>query len=241
MLWQKLLGGALAGGIELVGGKTFQTSSSTRTSTISLTDLTGGTGSSPSENDIVIVFYAIAYDGTPPVLSVLTSGYTTIANIHANDTWDAGLLAAYKVMGSTPDTSVDVTFTGGTPSEDARTAVVFVFRNVSMTTPIDVTTQTATGINSTQPNPPSITPVTSGAVIVACGAGCHQDEDNKAYSSSDLSPFLTIGTSGYNTSTIGAGLKEWTSGAFNPAQFTYSGTTSTSSSWAAVTIAIRPK
>ncbi len=86
--------------------------------------LPGGT----AENDIVIV--AIAADGNDN-LWVTTSGYTTL--------WSSGVTqptsyGSYKIMGSTPDTIVDI----DRHVAFKQAAVVQVWRGVNTSSPIDV-------------------------------------------------------------------------------------------------------
>jgi hypothetical protein len=116
-------------------------------------------------------------------------------------------------MGATPDTSI--TLTGGTLSaDDAGAVVVQVWRGVDPTTPFDVTQTTATGTNSVLCDPPAITPVTPGAVIVSGGAGGHNANTivTGVYGSSEggygVFGFSGTGSSGvgvYGNSTLGFG------------------------------------
>jgi hypothetical protein len=74
-------------------------------------------------------------------------------------------------MGSTPDTTITFSQTGN--ADNAGTASILVFRNVDTTTPIDVTTTTATAANTVLANPPAITPTTAGAWIIYGASGAH--------------------------------------------------------------------
>lgn len=226
---------AATSGIRYVGGYVQGFVGTTSNVTISLTSLTGGLASAPAAGDLVIVYF-----GTCSIVDrdLVVGGYIEVADLYVNDGVDTNLAAAYKFMGGTPDTSF--TLTGGTRSStDAGTVAVQVWRGVNATTPLDVAATTATGLNTVLCNPPAITPVTSGAVIVAGGAGGHVD-GIQTYSSSDLTGFRSVGSDDSNDVTIGLGYKVWTSGAFDPAQFTRGGADSVSYSWAAVTLALRP-
>ena len=112
------------------------------------------------ENDIVIVAYTTyhsSYAGSAP-----PAGWTLISNTAA---WNSNCcITYYKIMGSTPDTTVAM----GGPGADYCSVVSMAFRNVNTTTPLDVTDTEANG-SSGAPNPPSITTVTSGSAIVAYG------------------------------------------------------------------------
>lgn len=224
--------------IEYVGGTTLAITGSTATNTdVSLTSLTGGLASSPSAGDLVIVYYGVSSGGSRSI-GVTTSGYTEVAELTVADTYDANLSVSYKVMGTTPDTLVVVSATGA--GGDAGAVAVQVWRNVDPYLPMDVTRTTATAGNSVLCNPPAITPITPGAVIIAGGAGAHT-AGVQTFGGAGLSNFISIG--GPNTTndvTVGMGSFAWTSGAYDPAAFTFSSTSAASNSWAAVTLALRP-
>jgi hypothetical protein len=149
----------------------------------------------------------------------------------------AALLSGVASGGGGPssDTSFEISGTG--TSTHANTVAVMVFRGVDPTTPMDVTRTTASAANGGVPNPPAITPITSGAVIVAMGVGT-QNAGTTDFGSSDLDNFLVIQAAGFGNMT-GMGSKNWTSGAFDPAAFS-GGNTAISMSWCACTIALRP-
>jgi hypothetical protein len=224
--------------ISYVGGKVLGFIGTTSVVNVSLTDLTGGSDTAPSAGDFVVVYYGTGSNTTARAITV-NSSYTNLTKFGANDTYDANLVVGYKFMGSAPDTSVEVS--GTLSTADAGAVVVHVFRGVDQTTPLDVTSVTATGTNSVLCNPGAITPSTAGAWIVAGGAGAHIGGTD-TYSSSDLSSFRTVGSNDSYDVTVGAGLKtDWTSGPFDPAAFTWSDSSTTSYSWAAYTLALRPQ
>jgi len=208
-------------------------------SSLSLTSLTGGAGSSVQAGDIVVVAVAHAsVNGNAPSLS--TSGYTEIANITASDTTDTNLLVAYKVMGSTPDTAV----VAAAASAGARTMAVHVWRKVSKTTPLDVTSETSTGSDSSAPQCPTITPVTSGSVVVIIGANAtttdsrYIDSAPGSYTNLVKERTQVSHTTGYSSVAIAS--KSWSGGAENPGDFVINGAgTSSSDSWCAVTLVLR--
>lgn len=229
-----------------IGGKIAQIpASSSATYNVSLTDLTGGLKSSPSEGDLVIVYYGVN-SGSNPSLYVV--GYTTLTDLYYNDTEDANLGVFYKVMTSTPDTSIDVSPT--TPPESgyssAGVVAIHVWAGIDRVVPFDIVIATATGGNSVLCNPPAVTPVTSGAIIIAGGVGAYGSTSVKTFSSSDLSNFITGGNSSgsYETAeaiSVGVGSKVWTSGSFDPAAFTFSSADSLYNSWAAATLVLLPE
>ena len=223
-----------AAGISLVGSKLAGWAGTTINQTVALTDLTGGIGSAPQDGDIVILAYAVGSGTGTPALSVVTSGYTSVASLFSDDANDTSLIVQRKIMVGTPDTSVQVSGTGN--NNHAGRVAIFVFRGVNGTTPMDVTATTATGINGGRPTPPAITPTTSGAWIYSMGGSGTQAP---ALFTSDLPNFITATANDVNDIAIGAGAFEWTSGTYTPAQFG-GNSTSTNDSWAAVTLALRP-
>lgn len=229
------------GEISYVGGKSVGFAGTTSGATISLTDLAGGIASSPAEGDIVIVAFGVGTQGRSPTLTITDASdvaYTEVGTTlrELADDNDAQLAVFYKVMGSTPDTALKRSGTGNTA--DGGSVSIHVYRGVDQSTPFDVTSTTATGINSSLPDPPAITPSTAGAVVVVAAAG--------------TAPTLTVNwtTSGLSgvVQSVGEdtsdgrsmlGYATWISGPVDIAKFTGGGTT-TDRSWAARTMALRP-
>ena len=199
--------------------------------TVSLTSL------SLQQDDVVVVGFLLA-SNTDRSIGVNTAGYTEEAELFANDTYDANLSVSWKRMGSTPDSSVDVSGPGSS-THPAR-IIARGYRGVDTTTAMDVARTTATGTNGLLVDPPSITPTTSGALIVAWGCGAANAAAlSTAYSSSDLTDFTSGIVSNFYDLAYGVGHKSWTSGAFDAAAWT--GTeTATTDSRASVVLALRP-
>lgn len=213
------------------------------TITLDLTALTGGSNSSPSENDIVVVVQhvirAVADVDTGPS----TAGYTEIADLYQNDTQRTHFSVAWKRMGATPDTSVSFNNSGGSSGAAvADTAIAYVVRGVDTTTALDVTSTTAGGANTGIANAPTITPSTSGAWVLACGANI-SSASTALTGPSGYSDHVTVAGQLWNASSVWAhpaiARKAWTSGAEDPGA--WSGhSDSKNFSWAAVTLVLRP-
>lgn len=208
---------------------------------VSLTSLTGGSASSPATGDIVVVAIDCARRSDINI-GVTTSGYSELTELYANDTYDCNLSVSYKIMGSTPDTTV--TCTGSGSATEAVAIAIHVWRGIDTSNPIDVTTTTATGTDASDPNSPAITPVTQGAIVLSIGASglagvvtlTNQPTgySNTVFLSSD-------GGGGSYPALIGIASKAWSgSGAEDPDNWDYSNSSSTSNSWAAATVALRP-
>jgi len=225
-----------AGNIEYVGGQTQVIGTSATTVTFALT---GGLASTPADGDVVIVSVAVT-NNSDAAIGVVTSGYTEIAEIYANDSGDTNLSLSWKRMGSSPDASVVVT--GKASTSNSGIAIVQVYRGVDGATAFDVTATTATGIDSAIPNPTSITPTTAGALIVVAGASTHSRGSAGTLSASYLSNFATLvdATGTFADGTSGMGHVAWTSGAYDPAAWTLGAADSTLYSNASVTMALRP-
>jgi hypothetical protein len=229
--------------IEFVGGATASKGGHTsNNSTITLgSGLTGGIASSVSTDDLVIAVFGTgsAADRTLAITTPLASPYTLIGTeLVSSDTEVCNLRIAYRFQPITVDTSTTFGPTGD--NADAGAMAVYVFRGVDLTTPLDVTITSATGLNTVLPNPPSITPSTAGAYIVVVGGGAHT-RGIHTFGSTELTDFRTVGSGDQNDATIGIGHKtDWTSGAFDPAEFTFSSTDATNYAWAAMSIALRP-
>lgn len=203
---------------------------------ISLTSLTGGIASSPSEGDIVVINWGV-YRTSDQTMTVNTSGYTKIADLYSNDSTDTNLGCAYKIMGATPDTVVNVNGSGA--ATGGANAVIQVWRGVDQTTPMDVTPTTDTGINTSYTQNPSITPITSGAVIIICGGNGTNSSLTVTTTPSGYSNMLEISYDPGYASTNYIASKYWVSGTESPANWVMSAD-STTVSWAAVTLALRP-
>ena len=242
---------AAATGITFVGGYSEGFIGQTSSKTITFGgSLTGGIDTSASEGDLVLVFFAT---GSTTQRTLTVSGYTIIKRQSVPDTYDTNLVTAYKFQTSTPDTSV--VLTGGTGnSADAGTIIIQVWRGVidvsqkGLPVGVDVLSvfdySDVTAASTILANPPSVTlangPQLEGTVVVACGAGAH-NQGVQTYSSSDLSGFVSIGANDTNDSTIGAGyITGLSNETVNPAAFTFSGTDNTQFSNVSITLVLWP-
>lgn len=115
-----------------------------------------------------------------------------------------------------------------------------VFRGVDAVTPVDATATTATGSGDANPNPPSITTVTNGAVVLAVGFA---DDDLGAYGSvpADYSDPAGLGTvvssGGGNGCSLGVAWNTIAAlGAEDPGTFDFTD----ADEWGAISLAIRP-
>lgn len=188
-----------------------------------------------AQNDVVYCWHAYG-DLSDKNVQLVTSGYTELADLYANDTRDTNAGLYRKVQGATPDSTVSAN--GGGNSSSAVATLVHVWRGADTTTPEDATTTTATGINTGQADPPSITTVTNDAVVLAFGA-CSADE-TVTNTPTGYSNLVTVDAVDAIRVTVVASSKSVaTAGAEDPGVYTDLPTT-TSFSWCAATVAIRP-
>lgn len=168
------------------------------------------------------------------------TGYTALGQLNQSaQTNDTSMNVSYKVMGGTPDTAVTIPGTGNNAFGEAYS--IQVFRGVSTSTPMDVTSVSAGATGTGRPDPAAITPVTAGAWVVICGGGAAGTGANYTAPANYTTNFLTANGADTTDAMVGSGYwTGWTSGAENPAAYT-GGTTGATDSWASYTLAIRPE
>lgn len=182
--------------------------------------------------DFVLAFHS-HNNGSNAVMTVTTSGYTQLFDLYASDSRDCNVGLNYKIMGDPVDT--DVSFSVVPAGGYGNSNIVAVFRNVDQTNPLDVTPAGAVGSNSAIPNPPAITPITPGALIVtAVNSACIE---GVIWTPPEDYTVLATGDGYQNLTAIAT--KVWSgSGAEDPGAWSI--TSTTSDSWAAMTLALRP-
>ena len=205
----------------------------------------GGTGTIDwqlplmQENDVVIVF-----DCKNNVASIPT-GYTMIGSATGASGYGARLTVSYKVMGATPDTSVSIPRTGS--SVYSQSFGWIVLRGVDTSNPIDVTPTTLDQNSYNYITPPSITPVTDGALVISAvgqGSGFAQYQYMSIHNASTEDFFYCAGSCADDSydSAIGWTVKEWKTGdgsvSFSERKHGY--TNASGYSAGAVSFAIRP-
>lgn len=190
-----------------------------------------------AQNDFVILSLC---DGTRTTDRTFTAptgnnsgSFTIRADLYADDSNDTNLCVTTQKMGATPDTSITVPYIASTST---LVYICRVYRGADATTQLDVSTVTASGIDSDLANPASITPTTSGAKIVTIYAGS-QGILTSWGTPGDISNFVQ--QAGAAKTRLAAGDANWTSGAFDPNAIP-TGQSSVNDSWAAVTLALRP-
>lgn len=216
-----------------VGGKAVARTTTSVNYVVSLTDLTGGTDAAPQPGDLVIVSYTTGWSTGPDTQSFVTADYTVIADLFADYGTNTAFIAGWKVMGATPDATVEV---GGRGTFYSNGVTIHVWRGVDQTTPMDVTPVTKK-LNGGRATFNSITPVTSGAVLVMmAGSAC---PDTYGAFTSDLENFRTAIAGSGNPASVGVGSAPWVSGTYAPAGW-LGHTTDNAASYGSVVLALRP-
>jgi hypothetical protein len=199
------------------------------------------TGLSLQQGDLVIVVNGWGSSNVNGDPGVGTAGYTEVADLYANDTVDANFSVSWKLMGASPDTSVSCN--GSSDAQAGSACEVHVWRGADQLLPLDVTSTSATGVDSALFDSPSITPVTAGAVVLSLGLSTSNSAsgDTSITAPSGYSNQADInGNGNLRSCQTGIASKAWSgSGAEDPGAWSNI-TTNTFNSWAAVTLAIRP-
>lgn len=197
----------------------------------------GGASYAPVAGDVVIVAYAIGSANSDVDVTIVTADYVELADVYSGSTTNTANLGVYRKVLTSGDLSVTLGPT--TNVQWAGAAYVEVYSGADGTTPEDVTTTTANGTGTGRPNPPSITPTTSGAIVSVFGAAAAATGAAFTQSGSELSDFISANRTDTIDAMVGGGQFAWTSGAFDPVAWT-GGTTGASDGWCAVCVAIRP-
>lgn len=218
-----------------VGRTTLTSPDMTNPLVLSLTGLTGGLGSAPIENDLVILFVSSCNTTTRTI--TFPGDWTPAGAVFVNGAGrDLNARVAWKVMTATPDTSVSITTSGVSGNPTGVGAIVL--RGCNTTNPFEVGKgpTAATNTAGRVPNPPSQTPTGPNAMIFVCGASA------LAATPSQLdAPYLFNKTpllqgTGIAISAV-MGVVPWTSGAYDPAAMTIGGTSTsndTAAGWTGV-------
>lgn len=221
------------------------------TYTVSLTSMALGTRPGAIQTGdllIAVVWHAATTDTNPGIDASDTSGltWTEVADLYANDTADINLSVSWAIVTGTPPTAA--IFTGSNNAANSGASAVYAFTGANLTTPMDVSVTTATGINTADPDDPAITPVTTGATFFTIHASAEPNNSTFAYAADSPNLGYSGGSANNAAGTVNdgdmvgsakpnAGIAGVTED--RPLQ-PFDGTDSTSNSWAAVMMAIRP-
>lgn len=196
-----------------------------------------------SVNDLIIVAAAVGDTANNGMAAPTTGGYTRIgtATIYSNKTNDVNLDIYYKFHNGS-DTTVAFGAVGGTNASNV--AVVMVFRGVNTSSPFDTSVSTASGISSSNANPPSHDwSGTSGVWTVAIGATGHTGGATATFTAPTgyTTNFAFRAHNDTIDALVGMGYNSSPSDPEDPGAFTAATIgTAASNAWAAATISLTP-
>lgn len=185
------------------------------------------------QGDVVIVFggHFIRAGG-----GVLPTGFTSLFDSGATAGTDPRLSISYKVMGAVPDTTVSCPGSGNVA--DGTAYGCYCLRDVDTSAIIDADITSVGPTTSSNPDCPSITTVTNGALVLAialdhiAGTGDTTITNPTNY----IEQRTARGADNNDATVCGAALVKAIAGAEDPSAFT----AWTAGTWRAATVAIRP-
>lgn len=126
-----------------------------------------------SAGDLILIAAGVGDTVSNALAAPTEGGYTDVvgSTLYANDVNDVNLNVFYKFHNGT-DTTATFTDVGG--ANASNTCVCMVFRGVATTGqggPFTTTTQTATGVSSSDADPPQIATATNDAVVIVGATG----------------------------------------------------------------------
>lgn len=223
--------------ISFVGGAV-ASQSSNATYSISLTALTGGSNSAPSTGDLVILVNSCTSANVQRTVGTSSAGWTDLGPWYqAGSSFATTLTVVWKIMGGTPDTSATM-FGPGVAGGYGSVTTAYVLRGVDTSTQPDVTITEASGSGTGVPNPPSCTPITTGAWVVAIGGSAGSEASGTV--PSGYSNGKITNSPGTFIQAQGVASKAWSgSGSEDPGTFGGFNTAATIS-WIGCTFVARP-
>jgi hypothetical protein len=224
--------------LSFVGGKAIAFAGATTNQIVSLTDLSGGSNSAPQPGDIVIAVYGTSRNsGSDPGHAIVSAGYAENERYFAvTAQQDIGLVMAWKVMGVTPDTQIEVT--GSQDGTYASALAVHVWRGAHQTMPFVQAETRSSGTGNSRPNPPSIVPAQGSTQVLAAGVGVTSGS-MAALVAGTLSNFRTAFATDSIDCAIGLGSIAYTGAAIDPPVWT-GGTANAGDSWGAMCAVLMP-
>lgn len=195
-------------------------------------------------NDLIILAASVADTVNNALAAPTEGGYTDVvgSTLYSNDVNDVNLNVFYKYHNGT-DTTATCSAVGGTNASNVL--VCMVFRGVALAAsggPFTTTSQTATGIDTSNADPPQIATVTGDAIVIV-GATGHTGGATASYT--NPANYTTNAAVRAHNDTIDGlvGMGYRLSGYANPENpgvFTASTIgTATDNAWAAVTMALK--
>lgn len=195
-------------------------------------------------DDLIIVAAGVGDTANNGMAAPTQGGYTRIgaATIYSNDVNDVNLDMYYKFHNGS-DTAVSFGAVGGTNASNV--AVVMVFRGVDTSSPFDTTVSTASGINTSNADPPSHNwSGAAGVWTVAIGATGHTGTASATFTAPTgyTTNFAFRAHNDTIDALVGMGYKSSPADPEDPGVFTAANIgTAADNAWAAATISLKPQ
>lgn len=186
--------------------------------------------------DLILVVHA-ARSTTDLNMSLADPTYTTIADLYANDSFDSNLGVHWKISNGT-ETTLALPGGGGFT---LQTCSVQVWRGVDAVSPLDVPAVFAVGTNSGRAINPPISTLTAGCLIICAAANISSTGNNLVTPPSGFTDKTVAEQTGATTITRASMASAFSAsaGAVEAGGWVTVGD-STSYSWCACTLALRP-
>lgn len=186
----------------------------------------GGLSDAAQSQDIVLLAEANS-SSVPPT----PSGWTSLATVSETTQRGSYMRVSYKIL-----TGSWSNLTLGSGSDYSLSC----WRGVDQSTPIDVTTQTASHAGTVLTDPPSITPITADCIVVVFGHAAQGAIPSFTSWIGLSDPNVDTGSGGGYGGAIGTAYYDaWSSGAYNPPAWSMTND-GTSRSATSATIVLRP-
>ena len=209
--------------------------SSADTATIDVSGDISGSGLGMQTGDVIVVAFCLAENVDRDISgSGNNSGAATeIADLYSsNGVYDTNLWVGLFVQGATVDRTLTISGIGAALAP--WVAQCEIWRGVNAT-PQDVAATTATGTGTDLANPPTITPVTSGSMVLGIYAAAQETYADWA-GPANMGNFGNFVNGNVR---VGIGQSINSASAFDPDPVT-GGNNGPNDTWAAVTLALRP-
>lgn len=189
--------------------------------------------------DFVIVGIAVPQNldvNVPTCVSNVSGEFTNDADLYSDGVYD---LNAWSFSKLATGNDTNVNFTINIPQVLPIVYTIRVYTGIDVSSELDVAVQISIGSGTDLADPPAITPITNGSIIVALYMGMQQTSTVWGIPS-DISNFEQAGETGVSARPrIASGDANWTTGTINLNAIP-TGQAHSWDTWGAVTYALRP-
>lgn len=198
--------------LTFVGGNSFSNSAS-QTPSCSLTSLTGGIANAPASGDFVVACIGFN-DLTNRNITCTTSGYTEVTDLSNIGTFTGAQMAVYYKKLTAADTTV--AFDLGVSAASYFAVHVWRYPNA---TQLDATTTTIATSTTGIVDSPSISGLSTGAVVISVGVSTATTTFNTFTAPSGMGNFFQASVTGSSGEGIAIASVKPGASAYSPAAF----------------------